>query len=410
MDNARTLAIRSLIETLERGAYSNLEIKRTLGRSELSVGGRALYKQFYFGTLERLRLLDHLLSQASKMKLSKMSPLLLNALRVGAYGLCFTDLPPAKTVNETVALLKKKAPNAAGLANAVLRHLPPIPDHLPPAVRYSVSDAVYARLHTALGEETDAFLAGTLTPTPITARVNTLKTDGESLIHMLSDQGVTATPADRPDALTLSLSGALEALPAYRDGLFHLQGLSSQTAVAALAPKPGEILLDLCCAPGGKAFTAAQYMQDRGQIFGFDLHEHRVDLIRAGTTRLGLSCLTAQTADATGDLDVPLADAVLADVPCSALGQISRRPELRYADPDIAAITRTQSAILENAARYLKPGGRLLYSTCTLDRRENTDVRDAFLARHPEFSAISERLLTDPHDGFYMTLLKKDEA
>lgn len=410
MDNARTLAIRSLIETLERGAYSNLEIKRTLGRSELSVGGRALYKQLYFGTLERLRLLDHLLSQASKMQLSKMSPLLLNTLRVGAYGLCFTDLPPAKTVNETVALLKKKAPNAAGLANAVLRHLPPIPDHLPPAVRYSVSDAVYARLHTVLGEKTDAFLAGTLTPAPITARVNTLKTDGESLIHMLSDQGVTATPADRPDALTLSLSGALEALPAYRDGLFHLQGLSSQTAVATLDPKPGEILLDLCCAPGGKAFTAAQYMQDRGQIFGFDLHEHRVDLIRAGATRLGLSCLTAQTADATGDLDVPLADAVLADVPCSALGQISRRPELRYADPDITAITRTQSAVLENAARYLKPGGRLLYSTCTLDRRENTDVRDAFLARHPEFSAISERLLTDPHDGFYMTLLKKDEA
>ena len=107
---------------------------------------------------------------------------------------------------------------------------------------------------------------------------------------------------------------------------------------------------------------------------------------------------------------MPLADAILADVPCSALGQLSRRPELRYADPDIAAITRTQAAILENAARYLKPGGRLLYSTCTLDKRENTEVRDAFLADHPEFTAVSETVLTHPHDGFYMTLLKKDEA
>lgn len=410
MDNARFLAVRSLIETLERGAYSNLEIKRTLGQSDLSAGGRALYKQLYFGTLERLRLLDHLLSQASKMKLSRMSPLLLNALRVGAYGICFTDFPPAKTVSETVALIKKKAPGAAGLTNAVLRHLPPIPDDLPPAVRYSVSDAVYARLRAALGEKTDEFLAGALTPAPITARVNTLKTDRESLIHILADQGVCAVPTEAADALTLSLSDALESLPAYRDGLFHLQGLSSQTAVATLDPKPNEILLDLCCAPGGKAFTAAQYMQDQGRIFGFDLHGHRVDLIRAGATRLGLSCLTAQTADATGELDVPLADAILADVPCSALGQLSRRPELRYADPDIAAITRTQAAILENAARYLKPGGRLLYSTCTLDKRENTEVRDAFLADHPEFSAVSETVLTHPHDGFYMTLLKKDEA
>lgn len=410
MNNARLLAVRSLIETLERGAYSNLEIKRTLGQSQLSAGGRALYKQLYFGTLERLRLLDFQLSKASNMKLSKMSPLILNTLRVGAYGVYFTEFPPAKTVSETVALIKKKAPGAVGLTNAVLRHLPAIPDDLPPAIRYSVSDAVYARLHAALGEQTDAFLAGTLTPAPITARVNTLQTDTDSLIHILAKQGVTAVPAAIPHALELTLSGALEGLPAYRDGLFHLQGLSSQTAVATLAPRPGEILLDLCCAPGGKAFTAAQYMNDTGQIHGFDLHAHRVELIKAGAVRLGLTNIRTAVADAAAALDVPMADAILADVPCSALGQLSRRPELRYTDPDISSLTRVQSAILENAARYLKPGGRLLYSTCTLDPRENAAVCDAFLASHPEFSALSVNTIAAPHDGFYMMLLKKDET
>lgn len=410
MDNARYLAIRSLIETLERGAYSNLELKRTLGRSELSVGGRALYKQLYFGTLERLRLLDHHLAQASKMKLSKMSPLILNTLRVGAYGLYFTDFPPAKTVSETVAILKKKAPGAASLANAVLRHLPPLSKDLPPAVGYSVDDDVYRRLQAALGEKTDEFLADTLTPAPIFARVNTLRTDTETLIHILAEEGVTATAAALPNAIQLQLSGAIEALPSYRKGLFHLQGLSSQTAVATLAPKPGQTLLDLCCAPGGKTFTAAQYMNNEGRIYGFDLHDHRVDLIRAGGQRLGLSCITARTADATADLDAPMADAILADVPCSALGQLSRRPELRYGKADIPSLNRVQSAILENASRYLKPGGRLLYSTCTLDPRENDEVRNAFLASHPEFSVCDTKIIAEPHDGFYLTLLKKDET
>ncbi len=410
MDNARYLAIRSLIETIERGAYSNLELKRTLGRSELSVGGRALYKQLYFGTLERLRLLDHHLAQASKMKLSKMSPLILNTLRVGAYGLYFTDFPPAKTVSETVAILKKKAPGAASLANAVLRHLPPLSEDLPPAIRYSVDDDVYRRLQSALSQKTDEFLAGTLTPAPIFARVNTLRIDTDTLLHILSEEGVTATAAALPNAIQLQVSGAIEALPSYRKGLFHLQGLSSQTAVATLSPKPGETVLDLCCAPGGKAFTAAQYMNNEGRIYGFDLHDHRVDLIRAGSQRLGLSCITARTADATADLDAPMADAILADVPCSALGQLSRRPELRYGKADIPSLNRVQSAILDNAARYLKPGGRLLYSTCTLDPRENDEVRNTFLALHPEFSVCDTKIIAEPHDGFYLTLLKKDET
>ena len=410
MDNARFLAIRSLIETLEHGAYSNLELKRTLGRCDLSVGGRALYKQLYFGTLERLRLLDFCLTQVSKMKLSKMSPLILNTLRVGAYGLYFTDFPAAKTVNETVAILRKKAQGAAGLANAILRNLPPIPEHLPPAVRYSVSDEVYRLLSQSLGEQTDAFLEKALTPAPITARVNTCRTNTEDFIHILSEQGVTATETVLPNALHLSLSSALETLPSYREGLFHLQGLSSQSAVALLDPKPNEVMLDLCCAPGGKAFTAAQYMNNTGRIYGFDLHEHRVELIRSGATRLGLTCITAATADATAPLDVPQADVILTDVPCSALGQLSRRPELRYRNPDTASLTTIQSAILENAARYLKAGGRLLYSTCTLNEEENRGVRDKFLKNHPEFTIKAEVMPTDPHDGFYMTLLIKERS
>ncbi len=408
MDNARMLAVRSLIETIEHGAYSNLELKHTLGRANLSVGGRALYKQLFFGTLERLRLLDTCLAQVSTMKLSNMSPLIRNTLRMGAYGVYFTEFPPAKTVSETVAILKRKAPGAAGLANAVLRHLPPLPQDLPPAVKYSVDDDVYERLQAALGEKTDDFLRGTLTPAPIYARVNTLRTDTNTLLHILFEEGVTATPADLPHAIQLHLSGGVEALPSYRKGLFHLQGLSSQTAVAVLAPKPGETVLDLCSAPGGKAFTAAEYMNNEGHIYSFDLHDHRVDLIHAGAQRLGLSCLCARVADATAQLDVPMADAILADVPCSALGQLSRRPELRYRKADVDSLNRTQAAILNQAALYLKSGGRLLYSTCTLDPRENDGICDAFLRAHPDFSLSQTRQITTPHDGFYLTLLTKD--
>ena len=169
-------------------------------------------------------------------------------------------------------------------------------------------------------------------------------------------------------------------------------------------------MLDLCCAPGGKAFTAAQYMQNTGQIFGFDLHEHRVELIRLGAARLGLSCITAAQGDATAPLAVPTADAILADVPCSALGQLSRRPELRYRNLDAESLTAVQSAILENAAKHLKAGGRLLYSTCTLNTEENRGVRDRFLAQHPEFTVQAEVMPTNPHDGFYMTLLIKEHA
>ena len=408
MNNARALAVSSLIETLHKGAYSNLECKRTLGQCDLSVGGRALYKQLYYGTLERLRLLDHCIGLVSKMKLAKMSPLILNTLRVGAYGIYFTDFPPAKTVSETVALFKKKAPNATGLVNAVLRHLPPLPPHLPTPIQYSVADEVYERLSFSLDEDTDTFLANTFTPAPIIARVNTLKTDDDSLIALLEKQGVTATKTELDNALSLSLTGALEDLPAYREGLFHLQGLSSQKAIALLNPQPHETMLDLCCAPGGKSFTAAQYMQDSGRIFGFDLHEHRVALIKAGATRLGINSLVAQTADATMPLDVPQSDCILADVPCSGLGQLSRRPELRYALSDVASLNEIQLAILENASRYLRSGGRLLYSTCSLDQRENADIVRAFLSRHKEFSVTEEVVCADAHDGFYMTLLKKE--
>ena len=178
---------------------------------------------------------------------------------------------------------------------------------------------------------------------------------------------------------------------AFAQGMFHVQDLASQLCCLALDPQPGDTVLDLCAAPGGKSFTLAELMEDRGQLYAFDLHTNRVKLIAQGAQRLHLQCVHAQTGDASiHNPELPQADRVLCDVPCSGLGVIRRKPEIKYKDPAVfAGLPPVQAKILENAARYVKPGGYLVYSTCTLSRAENDGVVDGFLQQHPEFEGVS---------------------
>ncbi len=206
---------------------------------------------------------------------------------------------------------------------------------------------------------------------------------------MVAEDFVCKKVAGFPDALQISYSGALEQCAAYAEGLFHVQDLSSQLCCAVLGAKPEETVFDLCAAPGGKSFTIAEQMENKGRLLAFDLHENRVRLIKKGASRLGLDCIRAAAADAKCFHDeLGLADRVLCDVPCSGLGVIRRKPEIKYRNPaDYAALPDVQYEILCNAARYVKPGGMLLYSTCTLSRAENNEVAERFLKEHTDFHA-----------------------
>lgn len=407
MKDARSLAVESLTRTLREGAWSNAELKATLQKADLTPAGRALYKQLYFGALSRLPLLDAALARACRQPLSRLSGKLLALLRVGTWSVYFSDAPQARSVDESVRLCKKIAPGAAGLTNAVLRHLPPLSElSLTPAERLCVSEDVYRAVSSALGEKAEAFLETTfLSPAPV-ARVNLLRTTPQALIERLQKEGAQAEPAGSA-ALRLKLRGSVEALPSYREGLFHLQSLPSQAAAEALGVSPGERVIDLCAAPGGKAFTLAQIMENRGELIACELYPHRAALIEKGAARLGLSCVTPLCGDSR-TLPLAPAHAILLDAPCSGLGQLARHPELRSKSlADLPALLELQEELLHRAADLLLPGGRLVYSTCTLNPAENGDQAARLAALHPELKLLDEQTIAEGGEGFYLTRWEK---
>ncbi len=251
-----------------------------------------------------------------------------------------------------------------------------------------LTEAFAARLPE---DELEALLQWDNGEPPVTVQVNTTKTTVEAVTASLEAEGVQVEPHPwLPGCLVLSATGDLAERAAYRDGLLYAQDPAARLAVLALAPKPGDKLLDACAAPGGKSFAAALSMEDRGEIVSCDVHPHKKKLIAAGAKRLGLESITPKTADATEfrpDWEGRF-DAVLADVPCSGLGVIRKKPEIRYKDPkDLADLPPLQLAILSNVSRYVRPGGALLYATCTLLEAENEGVAETFLAQHTDFHA-----------------------
>ena len=280
-----------------------------------------------------------------------------------------------------------------------------------------------------LGNDGAAALLRANNAQPATAaQVNTLKINARELRLRLEERGVRAEKHPwLTDCILLSGTGNLEELPEFQAGLFYIQDPASRLAVAAAGPAAGMRVLDVCAAPGGKSFAAAIQMEDRGEVVSCDLHPHKKTLIHRGAERLGLSCVQALTADGKvrrteweGGFDL-----VLVDAPCSGLGVIRKKPDIRYKDPEpLASLPAVQSAILDNACAYVKPGGVLLYSTCTILRRENQAVTDRFLEEHPGFvregfslpgpaGEVPEGQLTlwpQVHgtDGFYLCRLRKE--
>ena len=307
------------------------------------------------------------------------------------------DLGPlGAAVNEAVTLARKvsRNPRSAGLVNAVLRGIARAGEHLQQprdlATRYSHPEWLVKEFSLALGEDVEPLLAADNTQPPITAQVNTCRVPVEQVEASLAAQGVSVQRHPWLEGcLILSETGNLEGLEAFSQGWIYIQDPAARLAVMAAGPRPGMRVLDACAAPGGKSFAAAIAMGNQGEVLSRDLHPHKEKLIRAGATRLGLSCIHTAVADAK--VYEPalegIFDLVIADVPCSGLGIIRKKPDIRYKDPaPLAGLPRVQGEILEHVARYVRPGGILLYATCTLLERENGGVVRGFLDRCTNFT------------------------
>ena len=433
MTTARETAFRLLKRMEKDAAYSNLLLENAAGLDTLSARDRALATALVYGVIERRLTLDYSLSLYLAKPLSKLAPDVLYVLRLGAYQLLFMEkIPVSAAINESVKLAKKHCAFATGLCNAVLRKVAQNGLVLPEetaanylSVKYSCPQWLIDGWTRDYGAETaEGILAHSFAPQGLTVRVNTVKTDADALKKTLEAEGVIAEPTDLPAMLRLSrLPCRVDELPSFRKGLFHVQDKASMLCALALDAQKGETVFDLCAAPGGKTFTLAEEMENTGTLKAFDLYTHRAALIEDGAKRLGLTCITAAQGDASAfEPSLGLADRVLCDVPCSGLGILRQKPEVKWKDPaSLAALPELQGKILANAARYVKPGGRLVYSTCALSRAENEDVCEAFAAAHPAFRPVpalpalcDKAFLTlFPHehdcDGFFIAAFQRED-
>ena len=420
MTNQRKLAVSILLKIENDNAYSNLTLASFFKDTDLNNEGKAFVSALVYGVLDRKITLDFVLSKFMKTPLKKTAPFTLCVLRTALYQIMFMDkVPESAAVNEAVKLIKKSKENRnAGFVNAVLRSVLRAESLIEPgdsikdlSIRYSAPEWIVESFVCDYGKETAIkLLEESLKFAPITLRVNTLKTSAYALKEQLC---IKADETVFENSLILEKGLDLANNELYKQGLFHIQDLASQKAISVLSPKPYSRVLDICAAPGGKTFTMAEFMENKGEIIACDLYEHRVGLINDGAKRLGIDIIKPCVNDATaynnalGEFDI-----ILCDVPCSGLGVIRRKPDIKYkSDNDFTTLCEIQYKILCNAVKYLKSGGKILYSTCTLRRAENEDIVNRFLKEQNGFKKISEKTLMphiDKTDGFYYALLEKE--
>ena len=412
----RSLALDTLVG-ISRGKYGNIAVDTVLKRSNLSDPDRHLFTALVYGVIERQVTLDFLIDQLSDRPTDLLDEDLRLSLRMGLYQLIYMNrIPDHAAVGETVALLPKRT---RGYANAILRsylrlsgsfresslttpeawveRYPVLRDKAsadkgftPETVAFGVPLAMWNAFSRALGyDEACAALSALNHKPPLSLRVNTLKTTPEELASRLAADGLSPeSGAYLSTALRLPVSGDVTRLSGFENGDFFVQDEASQLCVAVLAAHAGDTVIDACACPGSKSFGMGICMQNKGQIYAFDLHESKLSLIKTSAERLGLSVISVSRRDARDphpDL-IGKADRVLCDVPCSGLGVMAKKPELRHKDlAESARLPSIQADILEASSRYVKDGGVLVYSTCTILPEENGEVVSAFLSKHPEF-------------------------
>lgn len=418
MANARKIAIKALLKIENKSAYSNITLNSVFSQVEVSPEDKSFVTALVYGVLDRRITLRYILKKFIKTPLKKISGYTLAVLETALYQIMYMDkIPNFSAVDEAVKLIKNSKENKnSGFVNAVLRNILRQENLLPKgdtaedlSVIYSCPiDIVNSFINDYGKENAKEFLSQSLLPAPVTIKVNTVKTNVD---YVKENIGVECKDTEIDNALVLKEGIDIAKNPLYKNGLFFVQDLASQKTVSILNPKPNERMLDLCAAPGGKTFSAAINMQNKGEIVSCDLYSQRVSLIEKSAKRLGLDIVKATLNDATVfNENLGLFDCVLCDVPCSGLGIIRRKPDIKYKDfNEFDSLIEIQLKILKTAVKYLKPGGRILYSTCTLRKKENENVVNSFLLEYNEFHKKYEHTFLphiDKTDGFYCALLE----
>ncbi len=398
MANARKTVQTALLRVHKDQGYSNLVWSAVLAKADLSAKDTGFATTLFYGVLERCLTLDYILARHSKTPLAKMDLPVLEALRIGVYQLMYMDsIPDRAAINESVMLVKQsKNTRLTGFVNGVLRSIQregePLAhlDALSPIARLSVTFSVPEALvkHYITHYPPDLvppLLESFLGSRPVYLRVNTLKSDLNTLTRLLAEEGVSCRPTPFAHTLACTMGGDLSQTQAYQQGLFYVQDPASGYACQALEAKPGMAVLDVCAAPGGKSFTLSQQMENTGQLVACDLYEHKINLLETGARRLGLSIIEPRLRDAAVSDDIGEFDRILCDLPCSGLGILGRKPEIRYKSVTfLDNLPDLQYGILCNSLLHLKPGGILVFSTCTLNPQENEQNLHRLLAEHSD--------------------------
>lgn len=427
---ARTVALRALIACRTQGAWSDAVLKDYMaGLSQKDAG---LCTTLCCGVLQNQMLLDYYIDQFLTGR-KRLQPVLRDILRLAVYQILFLDrVPDSAVVNEAVNQAKRQfGTREAGLCNGVLRNLLRHRDSLTPPrdyhIRYSHPSGLVDLMKASVGKKLEPILQADNSPAETCAQCNPLKVTEEALLAQWAREGVRAERHPwMSGCWLLKNTGSLEKLPSFQQGLFQIQDPAARLSVSVLELRPGQRVLDLCAAPGGKSMAAAMYMENRGHIVSCDLHPGKLPQIQQAAQRLGVDILETMENDGTALRPefVDAFDVVIADVPCSGLGVIRKKPDIRYKDLSaMEALPAIQRQILECAAAYVRKGGQLLYSTCTILKRENESVAGDFLAAHPEFqpellhlpqplAEQSPGMLTlyqgiDHCDGFFLCRMRK---
>ncbi|WP_372490876.1 16S rRNA (cytosine(967)-C(5))-methyltransferase RsmB [Paenibacillus mellifer] len=407
--SARSVALQVLTAVEQEGAYSNLLLNGALQKSGLTGPDAGLATELVYGTIQRLNTIDYYLEPFVTKGMAKLAPWVRNLLRLSFYQLHYLDrIPPHAAVNEAVNLAKKKGHQGiSGMVNGVLRSVLRkkeelrLPEDLNPvqriALEHSHPEWMVALWIRQYGEEAaEAICRANNKPPSVSVRVNRVRMSRDGMLRLMEEQGLQASASQiSPDGIVVHSGGNMALTPWYRDGLISVQDESSMLVAEALDPQPGMTVLDCCAAPGGKTCHIGEIMEGRGQVLANDIHPHKAKLIEDHAKRLGLDHIDTLSSDAlqlVDRFDAGSFDRILLDAPCSGLGVIRRKPDLKWAKTpgDVAGIAGVQRALLDSVSGLLKPGGLLVYSTCTIEPRENAEMVTSFLSRHPEFELATD--------------------
>lgn len=406
VDIIRGMALEIIYQVMEKGAFANLLLDQQLRNTKLPVNDRRLITELVNGTIRMIKHLDWVLNLFLKMPADRQNPWLRNILRLALYQILFMDkIPGYASVDSAVKLARAKAgAGLASVANGVLRNILRNPDKIKYpspeqetaaylAVYYSHPQWLVEEWLAAFGyDQTKSILAYNNRPADLTIRCNRIKTTPDELKESLQEEGILSqTDNNLPWALKIiKMDNMLTATTAFEQGWFYIQNSASMLAAPILQLQPGQSVYDLCCGVGGKATLIAEYMENQGCITAIDVYDHKVDLLRHNSRRLGIDIIKAQTEDLL-QIDasqIKKASRVMLDAPCSGLGVLNRRADARWKHnlPEIQTLVKIQQDLLNVAAPLVLKEGILLYSTCTINPAENLEVVEAFLHTHPEFS------------------------